>query len=97
MYAFNDKIKEFTVLPTCFNSLFTEKIGELQATFRRDLATLKAGKPLTRLRYSWTIKNHALVNIWDRLDDGLPTQDFLILSSALLSKNFHTITNDVNN
>jgi len=59
----------------------------LQAIARRDLLTLKAGKPLTRLRYNWIIKNHALINAWNRLDDGLPEEDFLELISALLSKN----------
>jgi len=80
----------------CINFLFIEKLGELQATTRRDLATLKAGKPLTRLRYDWIIKNHALANAWDRLDDGLPIEDFLTLTSSLLSKNYQITTNNLN-
>jgi len=64
----------------------------LQATTRRDLATLKAGKPLTRLRYDWIIKNHALANAWNRLD----VEDFLTLTSSLLSKNYQITTNNLN-
>jgi len=58
----------------------------LQATIRRDLAILKAGKPLTRLRYNWIIRNHALANAWNRLEDGLPIKDFLTLTSFIIIK-----------
>jgi len=80
----------------CINFLFIEKLGELQATTRRDLTTLKAGKPLTRLRYDRIIKNHALANAWDRLDDGLSIEDFLTLTSSLLTKNYQIMTNNLN-
>jgi len=36
------------------------------------------------------------MNAWDRLDDGLPIEDFLTLISSLLSKNYQITTNNLN-
>jgi len=43
-----------------------------------------------------SLKNHALANAWDRLDDGLLIEDFLTLTSSLLSKNYQITTNNLN-